>query len=74
MSNTDSSQCSLSQTRRIANLLAVGVRVEVIWPHVSAEHDVIVEVDELVGQAWDAVQMRLNRRRRERRKVTFVRE
>lgn len=48
--------------------------VEVIWPHVFAKHDIIIEVNELLGEPWDAVDVGLNGRRAERGKVAVVLE
>lgn len=48
--------------------------VEVIWPHIFPKHDVIVEVDELLGQAWDPVDVCFNGRRTEGGKVSKVLE
>ena len=42
-----------------ADLLTPLVSVEVLGPHVVSEHDIIVEVDEVVGQSWDTVQVTL---------------
>lgn len=44
------------------DLLSFGVTEEVIRPHVLPEHDVVVEVDELLRQAWDSVDVGLNGR------------
>ena len=57
-----------------SNLLPGRVREEVVGPDVFAEHDVIVEVDELVREAGDLVQVTLDGGRRERRQVALVRE
>ena len=57
-----------------SNLLAGGVREKVVGPDVFAEHDVIVEVDELVREAGNLVQVTLDGGRRERRQVALVRE
>lgn len=35
-------------TESLSDLLTFGVAVEVIRPHVFAEHDIIIEVDELL--------------------------
>ena len=48
--------------------------VEIIRPHVLAEHDVIIEVDELLREAWDAMDVRLNGWRAECGKVGLVLE
>ena len=31
--------------------------VEVFRPHVISKHDIIVEVDEILGQSWNAMQV-----------------
>ena len=70
-----SSMIGVSDTKLShANLLPGRVRVEVVRPDVFAEHDVIVHVDELLGQPRDAVDVALNGRRRERGQVTLVRK
>lgn len=33
--------------------------VEVVWPDVLAEHHVVVEVNKLLGEPWDAVDVGL---------------
>lgn len=48
--------------------------VEVVWPHVFAKHDVIVEVNELLGESLDAVDVGLDGRGAERGKVAVVLE
>ena len=56
----------------IANLLAVSVSVEVIWPHFFTKHDVVVHVDELVRESRDAMDMSLYGRRAEGGQVAGV--
>ena len=48
--------------------------VEVVRPHVLAEHDVVVEVDELLGEAGDAVDVGLDGRGAEGGQVALVLE
>ena len=48
--------------------------VEVVGPHVLAEHDVVVEVDELLGEARDAVDVGLDGRGAEGGQVALVLE
>ena len=48
--------------------------VEVIRPDRFAEHRVVIQVDELLGQSGNPVEMTLDRRRAERREVTLVKE
>lgn len=57
-----------------SHLLSFRVAVEVVWPHVFAKHDIIIEVNELLGEPWDAVDVGLNGRRAERGKVAVVLE
>ena len=56
------------------NLLSARARVKILWPHVEAKHDVVVEVQELCGEPRDAVDVRLNCRGRERGQVRRVGE
>ena len=63
-----SNQCSFSWSY----LLSRGIGEEIIGPHFTSKHDVIIEVEELVRQAWDAVQMGFYRRRAEGGEVTLV--
>ena len=56
------------------HLLSFGVAVEVVGPHVLAEHDVVVEVDELLGEARDAVDVGLDGRGAEGGQVALVLE
>lgn len=44
------------------HLLSFGVGVEVVWPDVSAKHHIVVEVNELLRKAWNAVDVGLNGR------------
>lgn len=48
---------------REIDLLTSAASEEVVGPHIATEHDVIVQVQELVAQTFDAVQMRLDRGR-----------
>ena len=50
------------------------MRIEVIGPDFFAEHDVIVEINEFVGQTGNFVQMTLNGWRGEARQVALVLE
>lgn len=56
------------------DLLSFGVTEEVVRPHVLPEHDVVVEVDELLRQAWDSVDVGLNGRGTEGGQVGVVLE
>ena len=47
---------------------------EVVRPHVLPKHDVVVEVDELLRQAWDSVNVGLNGRGTEGGQVGVVLE
>lgn len=44
------------------HLLSFGVCVEVIRPDIFAKHHVIIEINELLGEPWDAVDVGLNGR------------
>lgn len=57
-----------------ADLLTLGVAVEVIRPNVFAEHDIIVKIDELLRESWNAVDVSFNGRRTERRQVRLILE
>lgn len=57
-----------------AHLLSFGVAVEVIWPDVFAEHHIVVEVNELLREARDPMDVRLNGRGAETGKVGAVQE
>ncbi len=46
--------------------------VEVIRPHILAEHDIIIEVDELLRESWDSVNVGLYGGRTECRQVGLV--
>lgn len=48
--------------------------VEVIRPDVSAEHHVIIEVNELLREAWDAVDVGLDGRGAESGEVAAILE
>lgn len=37
------------------HLLASSVSEEIVRPHITAEHDIIIEVQEVVWESWDAV-------------------
>lgn len=56
------------------HLLSFGVGVEVIRPHVFAEHHVIVEIDKLLGEALDAVDVGLDGRGAKGGKVAVILE
>ena len=56
----------------LIDLLAFLVRVKVLRPNVISKHDIIIEIDEVIGQAWDVVQMTLNGRRAVRGQVREV--
>lgn len=56
------------------HLLPFRVAVEVIWPHVFAEHHIVVEVNELLGEPGDAMDVGLNSRWAESGKVAVVQE
>lgn len=45
-----------------SHLLSFWVCVEVIWPDIFAKHHVIIEINELLGEPWDAVDVGLNGR------------
>lgn len=57
-----------------SDLLALGVAVEVVRPHLFAKHHVIVEVNELLRQTWDTVDVCLYGRGTEGGKLTGVEE
>lgn len=57
-----------------SDLLALGVAVEVVRPHLFAEHHVIVEVNELLRQTWDTVDVCLYGRGTEGGELTGVEE
>lgn len=57
-----------------AHLLPFGVAVEVVRPHFFTKHHVIVEVNKLLGEAWDAVDVGLYRGGAERGQVAVVLE
>jgi hypothetical protein len=48
--------------------------VEVLWPYWGSKHDIIIEIDEPLAEAWDAVEMSFYRRRTEGREMTLVQE
>lgn len=56
------------------NLLSFGVREEVIRPDIFAEHHIVIEVNELLGESWDAVDVGLNGWGAESRKMAFILE
>jgi hypothetical protein len=57
---------------RQMHAMAFARRPEVVRKHVVAQHDVVVEVNEFVGQSWYLVQMHFYRRRCEHRQVLGV--
>lgn len=57
-----------------SHLLSFRVRVEIIRPDVFAKHHVIVEINELLREPWDAVDVGLDGRRAESGKVAVVLE
>jgi len=36
--------------------------VEIIWPDIFSEHDIIIQVNELLGQPFDAMDVTFNSR------------
>ncbi len=46
--------------------------VKVVRPHLPAKHDIIVEVDKLVGKTGDPVDVGFDGRGRKRGKMTLV--
>lgn len=57
-----------------SHLLSLRVAVEVVRPHVFAEHHVVVEVNELLGESRDSMDVGLYSRRAERGEVAAVLE
>ena len=57
-----------------SHLLSFGVAVEVVRPDVLAEHHVVIEVNELLGEPRDAVDVGLYGRGAEGGKVAVVQE
>ncbi len=57
-----------------SHLLSFGVGVEIIWPDVFAKHHIIIEVNELLGESWDAVDVGFNGRGAESGKVAVILE
>ncbi len=55
-------------------LLSPSMGVKVIRPHLPAKHDVIVEIDKLVGKTGYPVDVRLDGGGRKRGKMTLVGE
>lgn len=60
------------QINSLSDLLTFRMAVEIIRPHVLAEHDIIIEVDELLRESWDSVNVSLYGRRTECRQVGLV--
>lgn len=56
------------------HLLSFGVCEEVVRPDVFAKHHVVIEVNELLGESWDAVDVGLNGWGAESRKMTVILE
>lgn len=56
------------------HLLPVGVCEEVVRPDIFAKHHVVVEVNELLGESWDAVDVGLNGWGAERGKMASILE
>lgn len=56
------------------NLLSCGVREEVIRPDIFAKHHIVIEVNELLGESWDAVDVGLNGWGAESRKMALILE
>lgn len=56
------------------HLLSFGVREEVIRPDIFAKHHVVIEVNELLGESWDAVDVGLNGWGAEGRKMALILE
>lgn len=48
--------------------------VEVVWPDISAKHHIVIEVNELLGEPWDAVHVGFYGRGAESGKVAVVQE
>ena len=55
-------------------LLTVRMSIEIIWPNIATKHDIIVQVNELIGQTGNTMQMTFNCWRRKCRQVTFIRK
>lgn len=49
-----------------------GLGVEILGPHLPTKHNVIVHINELLGQSWDPMDVGLYGRRTESRKVGLV--
>lgn len=48
--------------------------VEIIRPHLSSKHDIIIEVDELFRETWYLMKVTLNGRRAVGRKMRVILE
>lgn len=57
-----------------SHLLSFRVGVEIIRPDVFAKHHVVVEINELLREPWDAVDVGLDGRGAESRKVAVILE
>lgn len=57
-----------------SHLLSFRVGVEIIRPDVFTKHHVIVEINELLREPWDAVDVRLDGRGAESGKVAVILE
>ncbi len=57
-----------------SHLLSFGVAVEVVRPDVFTKHHVVIEVNELLGEPWDAVDVGLYGRGAESGEVAVVLE
>lgn len=66
---------SLGDMNRVCfHLLPFGVREKVVWPDIFAKHHVVIEVNELLGESWNAVNVGLNGWGAESRKMALILE
>lgn len=42
------------------HLLTFGVTIKIIWPHVLPKHDIVIQVNEFLGQPFDAMNVTFN--------------
>lgn len=67
------SKCSTRQIEQ-SHLLSFRVAVEIIRPDLFAKHHVVIEVNELLREPWDAVDVGLDSRGAEGGEVAVVQE
>ena len=60
---------SIESVLQATNLLSPFMSVEVLRPHRVSKHDIIVEIDEVVGKARNAMEVAFNGWRAVRRQV-----